>query len=428
MLARLASLRLWLPAAMVGAALIGLAASYFAIGHLQNANERSKDRTKALQTAQAIAAQAAAGAGIERFRALQAVFPNDQLVVIRRGRPVFAGPALKSRDLESTAAARFPGGQVIVRDHTSLERNGTLALTLVVAAVLLFVILPAAAVAAIITRAIRRPIERTIATADRLAGGDLSARMGSSGPEEFVRLGRAFDGMVTRLESADRDQRQFLADVAHEIAHPVGTISGFALAFADGTLDTPAEQAEAGALIASETRRLKGLLADLRELTTLDLAEAVRVEPVEVSALCRELAARFQPAARAAAIDLHLDAETLTITSDRRLLETILGNLLTNAIRYTPAGGQVTLTGRRQRRGLVFAVRDTGVGIAPEHQARIFDRLYRVDATRARATGGTGLGLAIVQRAAQTLHARLELDSEPGTGSEFRLILPHSKK
>lgn len=313
-----------------------------------------------------------------------------------------------------------------IRDHTSPERNSTLALTLVVAAVVAFVILAAVAVAAVIVRAIRRPIERTIATADRLAAGDLSARMGGSGPDEFVRLGRAFDGMAERLESADRDQRQFLADVAHEIAHPVGTISGFALAFADGTLETPEEQAEAGTLIHDETQRLQTLLADLRELTTLDLAEAVRAEPVEIGLLCRDLAARFAPTARAAGIDLNAEADTLTLTSDRRLLETILGNLLSNAIRYTPAGGKVTLTARRERRGLVFAVRDSGVGIAPEHQARIFDRLYRIDESRARATGGTGLGLAITQRAAHALHARIELDSQPGTGSEFRLVLPRA--
>jgi two-component system phosphate regulon sensor histidine kinase PhoR len=110
------------------------------------------------------------------------------------------------------------------------------------------------------------------------------------------------------------------------------------------------------------------------------------------------------------------------------LLETIIGNLLSNAIRYTPPGGRVTLTAALQHDAVTFSVRDTGIGIAREHQTRVFDRLYRVDAARARATGGTGLGLAISQRAAHTLGARLALSSEPGKGSEFRLILPSSRR
>jgi len=102
----------------------------------------------------------------------------------------------------------------------------------------------------------------------------------------------------------------------------------------------------------------------------------------------------------------------------------IASNLLTNAIRYTPAGGSVQLELRRRGTDLMLSVRDTGVGIAPEHQKRIFERLYRVDSTRDRSTGGSGLGLAIVHRAVQTLHGQIELDSTLGQGSEFRVILP----
>lgn len=425
MLARLASLRLWLLAATLGAGAIGLAAAYLAIGSLQTSHERAADQAKALLTARAIAAEARAGADALRFQALQAALPNDQVVVVRDGRPVFSGrPPRVNRPLEGTATVSFPGGRVIVRDHSPPENPTTLELTLVLAAVLAFVIAAAILVATLVSRAVKAPIERAIATADRLAGGDLSARMGRAGPDELVRLGSAFDGMAERLEHADRDQRRFLADVAHEIAHPVNTISGFALAFADGSLETAAERAEAASLIANETRRLEALLTDLRELTSLDLAETVRAEPIQVDGFCRELAARFQPAARAARLDLRVGAEALTITSDRRLLETIIANLLSNAIRYTPAGGRVTLSARRRNAVLAISVRDTGVGIAPEDQQRIFDRLYRVDKTRARATGGSGLGLAIAQRAARALNARIELESRPGKGSDFRILLP----
>lgn len=428
MLVRLASLRFWLLAATVGAAVIGLAAAYFAIGHLQTAQERAADQAKALRTAKAIAAEVAAGGGSGRLQALQAVLPNDQIIVSRNGHVLFAGPALPGRELEGTASAAYPGGRVTVRDHTSAERASALDLTLVLAAVIGFVIVVAVLAASLIDRAVRTPIERAIETADRLANGELSARMGSAGPDELVHLGRAFDSMAEQLEHADLNQRQFLADVAHEIAHPLNTIAGFALAFADGSLETAEDREEAAKLIATETRRLEALLTDLRELTSLDLAQTVRAESVAIDGFCEELAARFRPAARAAGLELRVRPIEATITSDRRLLETIVGNLLSNAIRYTPAGGRVTLSAALQHHTLTLSVRDTGVGIAPEHQARVFDRLYRVDAARARATGGSGLGLAISQRAAHTLGARLALSSEPNKGSEFQLILPTSRR
>jgi signal transduction histidine kinase len=123
-------------------------------------------------------------------------------------------------------------------------------------------------------------------------------------------------------------------------------------------------------------------------------------------------------------VKIDVDVRPATITTDARLLETIASNLLSNAIRYTPAGGQVQIRLRKHRKELLLAVRDSGVGISLEHQQRIFERLYRVDHTRDRATGGLGLGLAIASRAAHSLGGRIELDSTPGHGSEFRLIVP----
>jgi signal transduction histidine kinase len=138
---------------------------------------------------------------------------------------------------------------------------------------------------------------------------------------------------------------------------------------------------------------------------------------------CRELAGRFEPAARAAGLRLDVEAASLVTPSNRRLLETVIMNLLTNAIRYTPAGGRIELRVQRRRGELAVVVEDTGIGIAPEHREHIFDRLYRVDGARDRVRGGSGLGLAIAQRAAQELGGRIELESELGTGSVFRLIL-----
>lgn len=423
MLRRLASLRLWLLAAMVGAAIVGLIAANLTIGHIQTSAERSADRQKARATARALAAQAAAGASVDHFRVIQSALKNDQIVVESGGRTIFAGPPLAQKKLEVTASARFPGGRVVIHDH-ELGAENQLQLTLVIAAVLILLIAVAVATATLLVRAVRAPVERAVAAADRVAAGDLSARMGDSGPQEFLKLARAFDGMAARLESTDADQRQFLADIAHEIATPLNALGGYASALADGTVDSEPDRAEAAETIAEERERLKSLLEDLRLLTRLDLAEPVRVEPLDLEGLVRTLARRFARSARAHGLALDVRGEPVTVRTDRRLVETILQNLISNAIRYTSAGGRVELGVSRRRAELVVSVRDTGIGIAPEHQERIFDRLYRVDGARDRASGGSGLGLALARRAAQALHGRIELDSALGAGSEFRLVLP----
>jgi signal transduction histidine kinase len=424
MLAGLASLRLWLLVAMIASASVGLGAASVLFRDVETSHEHAADAAKALQEARVIASQAQAGANVARLTALQAVLVNDQIIVVRDGRAVFRGPVRRGRELELREQAPFPGGVVRVVDYSSQGASTTLDLTLITAGVLALVIAAAAATATIVTRAVRAPVQRAIDAAERVSHGELAARMGTSGPEELVKLGRAFDDMAGRLERADRDQRQFLADVAHEIATPVNAVSGFALALADGAAQEPEQREEAKALIESETGRLRDLLTDLRELTQLDLAERVRLAPVALAPFAEGLVSRFRPAAIAAGIELTLSVRGTAARTDARLVEMIGSNLLSNAIRYTPADGHVELVVRRHRDKLVLSVRDDGVGIAAEHQKRIFERLYRVDSTRDRATGGSGLGLAIAARAARSLGGHIELDSTPGQGSEFRLIVP----
>ena len=270
---------------------------------------------------------------------------------------------------------------------------------------------------------VRRPIARAIETVDRLATGDFSARMGISGPEEFAHLGRAVDGVAGRLQQADTEQKRFLADLAHEIATPLSAVSGFAFALVDQSARTTAERAEAADIVMRESDRLRQLLDDLRHLHRLELAESVRQEEVDIGALCTETARRFRLAAEEAGVTLLVCAEPDSVVTDPRLTDTVLNNFVSNAIRYTPSGGRVQIQANRRRSAIVIAVRDTGIGISPKDLERIFDRLYRVDMARDRATGGSGLGLAIARRAAQSLGARIEVESKPGEGSEFRLLL-----
>lgn len=423
MVALLRSIRLRLLLSMAVTAAAGLAGAYFVIGKIEHQEEVEIIRADAAEAARAVAAEAAAGANRVRFARDQAVLGNDQLLVFRNGRNVYAGPA-RASDLTAKASARFPGGRVVVVAHANEDLRFSVELIAVVAAAILLVIAAAAVAATLLGRAVRRPIEQAIAAADRVAAGDLSARIGAVGPEEFVRFGDAFDSMAERLEAVDQEQRRFLADIAHEIATPVNALEGFAGALADGSARSQAERDEAVELIGHESARLSTLIEDLRHLTRLDLLETVRLEQVDLGDLCRELGRRFEPAARAAGIKLSVEAESLPARTDKRLVETVLLNLLTNAIRYTPAGGKIDLRARSTRRHLIVAVRDTGIGIAPKHRDRIFDRLYRVGEARDRVSGGSGLGLAIAQRATRALGGLIELESELGVGSEFRLVLP----
>jgi signal transduction histidine kinase len=424
MLTRAPSLRYWLLVAMIASAVLGLGAAALLFKHVQTSHERTADAVKARQEAQAVADQLAAGAGTGRLSAMQQVLANDQITVVRDGRVVFQGPARTGREFELREEARFPGGVVKIADYASPESSTTLQLTLITAGVLALVIVAAIIAATLVSRAVRVPVQRAIDAAERVSHGDFTARMGTSGPGELVKLGSAFDDMAARLEQADRNQRQFLADVAHEIATPVNAVSGFALALADGAAQGEDERREAKSIIDAQAGRLQDLLSDLRELTQLDLAEGVRTSPVRLRSFGDGLAAAFRPIADAADVAVQFAVDDDEVLTDGRLIQMIASNLLSNAIRYTPAGGSVEFELRHRDGNLVLRVRDTGVGIAPEHQRRIFERLYRVDDTRARATGGSGLGLAIVRRAVQTLGGRIELDSTVGHGSEFRVTCP----
>jgi signal transduction histidine kinase len=237
-------------------------------------------------------------------------------------------------------------------------------------------------------------------------------------------LSRAFDGMAAQLQQADSEQKRFLADLAHEIATPLSAVSGFAVALVDQNARSPAEREEAADIVVHESERLQQLLDDVRHLHRLELAESVRQEQVDIDVLCAETAQRFRLTADDAGVTLVVCAEQVSVRADPRLIDAVVNNFVSNAIRYTPAGGRVRIVAQRRRSSAVIAVRDTGMGIAPEHLERIFDRLYRVDEARDRATGGFGLGLAIARRAAQSLNGRIEVASTPGEGSEFRLLLP----
>jgi two-component system phosphate regulon sensor histidine kinase PhoR len=231
---------------------------------------------------------------------------------------------------------------------------------------------------------------------------------------------------VTKIERAQTMRRDFIANVSHELRTPLTVIHGFLEHMSDAPA-VPAEQARRHiALMAQQSDRMLKLVDDLLMLSRLEGGDSpVRGEQVDLSALMQALAedARALSAGRH---EIEVQVPALAhIAGSTDELRSAFGNLVSNAVRYTPAGGRVTLAWRIDEQGRgVFSVADTGIGIAAEHIPRLTERFYRVDRGRSRETGGTGLGLAIVKHVLLRHQATLEIQSELGAGSEFRIVFP----
>lgn len=245
-----------------------------------------------------------------------------------------------------------------------------------------------------------------------------------------MRLEESVDGArlllsrdVTDRERLDRMRRDFVANVSHELRTPLTVVGGYVETLRDLPIE-PTEQARYFSLIATQTENMRRLVEDLLILAKLenDLA------PVEANAVAlHTIAAEALADARALSGARHtIDAEVaeVSIKGNTHELRSAISNLLSNAVRYTPEGGAITLRVEQNASHATIAVTDTGMGIAAEHLPRLTERFYRVDRSRSRETGGTGLGLAIVKHVAQRHRGTLFIESKPGRGSTFKLTLP----
>lgn len=231
---------------------------------------------------------------------------------------------------------------------------------------------------------------------------------------------------LTELRSAERRRREFVAAVSHELKTPLTAIAGFTETLLDGALEeNPAEARRFVEKIARHCERLTALVRDVLTLSRLEQgAWEVRPEPCDLVELVRQIADEHQMAALERRVRIGIEAPpALTVVSDRELLHQLLGNLVSNAVRYNRPGGSVTIRVHGDPGRLRLQVIDTGIGIPPEHHDRIFERFYRIDAHRSRASGGTGLGLAIVKELVDTLHGTIGLASGP-SGTTFTVELP----
>ncbi len=265
---------------------------------------------------------------------------------------------------------------------------------------------------------VARPIGDLVGAARRVAEGDYAVRVVERGPRDVRALAHAFNSMAERLQISDEMRRNFLADVTHEMRTPLTVIQGNLEGLVDGVY--PRDDAHLEPIL-EETRVLSRLIDDLR---TLALAQSgalkLQKEPTDLALLIRDTVAFFRPQAEAQDVALSAEVEPeVTATVDPARISEVLDNLIANALRYTPSGGKVCVTGRVEAKGVEVSVSDTGQGILPSDLEHIFDRFYK-----SRDSGGSGLGLAIAKNLVAAHGGQIRAESEIGKGTTIHFSLP----
>jgi signal transduction histidine kinase len=271
---------------------------------------------------------------------------------------------------------------------------------------------------AVTMRRVGAPLGDVVEAADRLASGDYTARVAEHGPPSLRTVGHAFNSMAARLESQDRQRRQLMADIAHELRTPLSVIQGRIEGLLDGVY--PRDDAELGQALA-QTRMLARLVDDLRTLAHAESGTLIlQREPTDVVALTQEVVDTFSAEAKSRQVSVRLDAlpDPPLVSVDPLRLREILMNLLSNALHHTSANGLISIELTATSDRVVVKVADTGTGVAAEDLPKIFDRFYKGSTSR-----GSGLGLAIARNLVTAHGGEIKADSQQGHGTTITFSL-----
>ncbi len=295
-------------------------------------------------------------------------------------------------------------------------RPGTAQVVLVMTALLLVLF------AVVAQRGIRRfsqPMDNLINAAGRIEKGDYSAQLPETGPQELISVARAFNAMSARLKASDEQRRSFLADVAHELRTPLSVIRGQAEAIADGVYPGDADHVMP---ILDSTRTLEVLVEDLRTLVLTEAGSLVlNREHVEPGALVQDVLASFETQSEAFGVSMAsaIDATVPNVDVDPARIRSALANVVSNAIRHTPAGGSIRIDVHKAGEQVEITVKDTGQGISPDILPRVFQRFVK-----GPGSTGSGLGLAITHDIITAHGGAIEIQSTVGSGTTVRILLP----
>ncbi len=273
-----------------------------------------------------------------------------------------------------------------------------------------------------------RPVRELTYAAAQLAHGNLAQRVPVRGEDELATLGQAFNQMAISLQQSEESRRAMTADIAHELRNPLAVQRANLEALQDGIYPLTSENLEP---ILEQNHLLTRLVEDLRTLASVDSGQLVlECSPTDLTALVQRVAERFKPQtdARQIALDVNTPSQFPAMTLDSGRVEQILGNLISNALRYTPQNGRISVELRLQeqhnQKDAILYVHDSGPGIPPEALAHIFERFYRADHSRSREEGGSGLGLTIASQLAEAHGGRLTAANHPQGGALLTLTLP----
>jgi heavy metal sensor kinase len=277
----------------------------------------------------------------------------------------------------------------------------------------------------VIGRALHR-VDDLTQTALQIQSTNLQRRIEHNGADDEIgRLAQAFDQMIARLDRSFQQVRQFSADASHELKTPLTAIRGEAEVALMGELQAEDSRRSLRSILES-AERMSEVVDSLLLLARADAGQAlIRREPVDLGSLTLQVVEDLEPLAGRQGVSLVVgDIDDVTVAGDPLWLQQAVCNLVSNGIKYTPAGGSVTVELKQEEGQAALVVRDTGIGIAEEHLPQIFDRFYRIDHGRARTAGGAGLGLSITRWVVEAHGGQIRVESTPGQGSVFRILLP----
>lgn len=295
-------------------------------------------------------------------------------------------------------------------DHAQEMYDASVVRVVVGAAVV--AILASIVMAIVLAGRLARPIGEVGSAARRVAAGDYAARVPREGPEELASLADSFNQMAAALEDQERMRRDFIANAAHELRTPLTNLQGYLEGLRDGVITADRATYES---LWEEADRLVRLSRSLDALADGPAGAPAPVMDLDAAEAARAATARALPALERAGLRLEVDLpDRLAARANPDHLAQVLDNLLSNAVRYTPAGGTVTLRAERRSREVLVSVLNTGEGIPPEDLPRIFERFYRVEKSRDRGRGGAGIGLAIVKQLVEAAGGRVGAESGGG--------------